>query len=124
MPDTLGRRLTDQPISTHDPLGTGTDHVVHNKEVIGDRIELVAIALRLRSRHPRPRTHLLIENAIAQGLHRVDLGIRGRDSHAEVAASKLTEPVVRVTGRRRRRADWSARGHRPAAARGGGLVSG
>ena len=86
------RRLAlDQPVGADDALRAGTDRVVHHQQMVGDRIEGVAVAPARGGRRIGPGAHLLIEHAIAQRLHGIDFRGRTGDAHAEIAGRAVPE---------------------------------
>ena len=49
----------DQPIGTDNPLRAGTDRVIHHQQMVGDRIEGIAVALAPAAVGIGTGTHLL-----------------------------------------------------------------
>ena len=85
----LRRFPLDQPIGADHALGARADRVIDHQQMVGDRVECIAVAPAGSRRRIGGRAHFLIEHPVAQRLHGVDLGRRGGNPHAKVAGPKF-----------------------------------
>ena len=85
------RRPADQAIGADDALGPFAAATVEHQQVIAHLVERIEVALLRRHLGRRMGRHLLVEDAIAQRLRRVDLGGRLRQTDLEVTGDDLDD---------------------------------
>ena len=81
----------DQPVGADHPLWAGADRMIDHQQMVGDRVEGIAVTVARGGGQIGLGTHLLIEHAVAQRLHGVDLRGRIGDPDAEIAGAQLRE---------------------------------
>ena len=87
-----GHRLgPDQPIGRHHALRPRPDRVVNHQQMVRNRVIGIDVASQRRRHLARAGAHFLIEHAVAQRLHGIDLGSRGGESRPQIAGTQLAE---------------------------------
>ena len=81
--DPRRRVAPDQPVGADHRLGAAAAAVVEHQQVIADLVVAVAVAALLLGPGERPRAHDVVEDAVAQRLRRVDIGVTLRQPHLQ-----------------------------------------
>ena len=87
-----GARPLHHPVAADHPVRACAERVVHHDQVVGHAVEHVHVPAGQGSVGVRLGAHLVVEHAVAQRLHRFQLGRRRGDAQAEMAGPELLEP--------------------------------
>ena len=84
-----GGLTLDQPVGADDAGGAIAQLVVDDQHVVGRFVPRVDVALDRGGVRRGLGTHLVVEDPVAQGLRRIDLGRRRRQAHAQLTGANL-----------------------------------
>ena len=91
-PAAARRRLApNQAIGAHHCLGAAAAGVVDHHEMVAAVVEQVAVEAQPLSAGQRPRSHRLVEDAVAQRLRGVDIGARFGKPHLQRPARDVDD---------------------------------